>query len=181
MQSIIVLAIIICVCLHHRHHYHRRRCDGRINQLSSTLETEKLHAKVRRYTSPEEHPFYEALLPSPVLAELNFPQLLKGNKSDVNVNAEIMRWYHGKIIDRLCVTGDDEQHGSSVLCDINALQALSRRIHFGKFVAESKYLQDPDKYTELIKKRDAYGVLKLLTNVEVEKTVLRRAYVKAAR
>ena len=92
-----------------------------------------------------------------------------------------MRWYHGKIIDRLCVTGDDEQHGSSVLCDINALQSLSRRIHFGKFVAESKYLQDPIKYTELIQKRDVYGVLKLLTNVEVEKTVLRRAYVKAAR
>ena len=85
------MRMLVLTYHHHRHHYHHRRCDGRINQLSSTLETEKLHAKVRRYTSPEEHPFYEALLPSPVLAELNFPQLLKGNKSDVNVKLD---WWH---------------------------------------------------------------------------------------
>lgn len=39
----------------------------------------------------------------------------------------------------ICEPGDDEQHGSSVVCDVNALQALSRRVHLGKFVAESKF------------------------------------------
>mmetsp|Transcript_26180 Transcript_26180/g.57964 ORF Transcript_26180/g.57964 Transcript_26180/m.57964 type:complete len:327 (-) Transcript_26180:208-1188(-) len=145
------------------------------------IETEKLHAKVRRYTSPEEHAFYEELLPLPILSEIQFPQLLVVNKSDVNVNAEIMRWYTGKIVDRLAIAGDDEQHGSSVLCDINALQSISRRIHFGKFVAESKFLQDPDAYTNLVRQRDARGILQLLTNVEVERGVLRRAFVKASR
>jgi chorismate mutase len=145
------------------------------------LETEKLHSKVRRYTSPEEHPFFPSLLPSPILPELSYPQqiLLKG-KGAVDVNCEIMRWYEEKIIDRLCVPGDDEQHGSSVLCDITALQALSRRIHYGKFVAESKFLKDPDTYTRLAHENNVTGIVDLLTNVEVEKRVLRRAFVKAS-
>lgn len=39
----------------------------------------------------------------------------------------------------ICEPGDDEQHGSSVVCDVSVLQALSRRVHLGKFVAESKF------------------------------------------
>lgn len=123
------------------------------------IETEKLHSKVRRYTSPEEHPFYESFLPPPILVELNFPALLSVKKSDVDVNSEVMRWYVEKIIDRLCVPGDDEQHGSSVLCDINALQALSRRVHYGKFVAESKFLSKPELYKQLVKNGDVLGIL----------------------
>ena len=145
------------------------------------IETEKLHAKVRRYTSPEEHAFYPNLLPSPILPVLDYPQLLKVvDKNAVNVNSEVLRWYQEKIIDRLCVSGDDEQHGSSVLCDIAALQALSKRVHYGKFVAESKYIQNPNAYNELIKNNDVQGVLNLLTNVEVERNVIRRAFVKAS-
>jgi chorismate mutase len=91
-----------------------------------------------------------------------------------------MRWYVSKIIDRLCLAGDDEQHGSSVLCDIAALQALSRRVHYGKFVAESKFLADPAVYTKLVAQGDVAGILELLTNVEVERRVLRRSFVKAS-
>lgn len=144
------------------------------------IETEKLHAKVRRYTSPEEHAFYEDRLPTPILGELNFPKLIPVNKSDVQVNTEIMRWYTGRIVDRLCYPGDDEQHGSAVLCDIAALQALSRRIHMGKFVAESKFLKDSETYTSLLRAGDVLGVLELLTNREVERAVLRRAFLKAS-
>lgn len=43
----------------------------------------------------------------------------------------------------ICEPGDDEQHGSSVVCDVSALQALSRRVHLGKFVAESKFQVTP--------------------------------------
>lgn len=145
------------------------------------IETEKLHAKVRRYTSPEEHPFYESFLPPPILTELNYPQLLSVRKRDVDVNNEVMRWYVEKIIDRLCVSGDDEQHGSSVLCDISSLQALSRRVHFGKFVAESKYQKNPDLYSSLIKRGDVEGIINNLTNKAVEISVLRRSFIKASR
>ncbi len=145
------------------------------------IETEKLHSKVRRYTSPEEHPFFPNLLPPPILSPLTFPEALcRVNKSLVDVNSEVLRWYTEKIIGRLCVDGDDEQHGSSVLCDISALQALSRRVHYGKFVAESKYLQNPEEYATMINEGNVKGVLDLLTNIEVERNVIRRAFVKAS-
>jgi chorismate mutase len=145
------------------------------------LETEKLHAKVRRYTSPEEHPFFPSFLPEPILPALKFPQQISPiPKSAVDVNAEVMRWYVEKIIDRLCIAGDDEQHGSSVLCDIAAMQALSRRVHFGKFVAESKFLKDPETYTTHLKNKNVEAIVNLLTNVDVERKVLRRAFVKAS-
>jgi chorismate mutase len=47
--------------------------------------------------------------------------------------------YINEIIPAVCKPGDDEQHGSSTLCDITALQAISKRIHLGKFVAETKF------------------------------------------
>lgn len=144
------------------------------------IETEKLHSKVRRYTSPEEHPFFESLLPPPIITELEYPQLLSVKKGIVNVNSEVMRWYVEKIIDRLCLNGDDEQHGSSVLCDIAALQAISRRVHIGKFVAESKFMESPEDYTRMVKEGDVHGILTKLTNKEVERKVLRRAFLKAS-
>ena len=144
------------------------------------LETEKLHSKVRRYTSPEEHAFNPLLLPPPVLPKLDYPNLLVSEKSAVDVNVEVIKWYVGKIIDRLCLAGDDEQHGSSVLCDIAAMQALSRRVHYGKFVAESKFLGDPELYGRLVAEGNVAAIITSLTNVEVERRVLRRAFVKAS-
>ena len=145
------------------------------------LETEKLHAKVRRYTSPEEHPFYPTFLPQPILPDISYPiTICPIQKNAVDVNSEVMRWYVEKIIDRLCIEGDDEQHGSSVLCDIAAMQALSRRVHYGKFVAESKFVKDPEIYTAHLKEGNVIAVIDLLTNVEVERKVLRRAFDKAS-
>jgi hypothetical protein len=34
------------------------------------------------------------------------------------------------------IAGDDGNYGSSAVCDTECLQALSKRIHFGKFIAE---------------------------------------------
>jgi chorismate mutase len=144
-------------------------------------ETEKLHAKIRKYTSPEEHAFFPGTLPDPILPALNFPALITAESKRVSdVNPEILRWYQDKILLRMCVDGDDEQYGSSAMCDMACLQALSRRIHYGKFVAESKYLDNPAGYQELVKKEDTKGIIELLTNVEVEKKVIRRAYAKAS-
>ncbi len=144
-------------------------------------ETEKLHAKVRRYTSPEEHAFFPDALPEPVLPALDFPKLITTESKKVSdVNSDILSWYTGKILERLCVEGDDEQYGSSSMCDIACLQALSRRIHYGKFVAESKFLGNPDKYRELVANGDTRGIIELLTNLEVEKKVIRRAYAKTS-
>lgn len=144
------------------------------------IETEKLHSKVRRYTSPEEHAFFPNLLPPPVLPVLDYPKILTVDKNAVNVNGEVLRWYVETIIDKLCVHGDDEQHGSTVLCDIACLQALSRRIHLGKFVAESKFQESEETYRQLIQEGKVAEIVTKLTNVEVERNVLRRAFIKAS-
>lgn len=149
--------------------------------------TEALHYAVRRYTSPEEHAFFPHRLPSTTKKvleqELEYPKDLLssvGGASDVNFNPILLEKYINVIVPAICIPGDDEQHGSSGLADIALLQALSRRVHYGKFVAESKYLADPEAYQALVDANDAEGVMKLLTNEAVEAQVLRRARLKAA-
>lgn len=39
----------------------------------------------------------------------------------------------------IAAAGDDNNHGSAVTLDVLVLQALSKRIHYGKFVAEAKF------------------------------------------
>ena len=149
------------------------------------MGTEALHYAVRRYTSPEEHAFFPERLPDAKMAlgELEYPQDLLSNiggASDVNFNRILLQKYIDVIVPSIVEKGDDEQHGSSVLADVAVLQALSKRVHYGKFVAESKYLADPEGYQKLVDAGDAEGVMKLLTNEAVEAKVLRRARLKAA-
>jgi chorismate mutase len=150
------------------------------------MGTEALHYVVRRYASPEEHAFFPDRLPSKkkvLQVELEYPQDLLssiGGASDVNFNPILLEKYINVIVPSMAVVGDDEQHGSTALCDVTVLQALSRRVHYGKFVAESKYLGDPEEYQRLVEAGDAEGVMKLLTNEVVEAKVLRRARLKAA-
>jgi len=148
--------------------------------------TEVLHCSVRRYTSPEEHAFFPERLPveGPLqaLPELDYPpELLSsvGDANRVNINKQLLHIYRHDIVPNLCQKGDDEQHGSTVLADIAVLQALSRRIHYGKFVAESKYQSHPEAYQQLVDSQNPDGVMQLLTNSLVEHQVLRRARLKA--
>lgn len=50
-------------------------------------------------------------------------------------------------------------------------QALSKRIHYGKFVAEAKFLDDRRGYTMLIENKDSDAIMELLTNKNVEEQV----------
>jgi chorismate mutase len=148
--------------------------------------TEALHCGARRYKSPEEHAFFPERLPAgPIkaLPDLQYPQELLSSENgaaDVNFNKRLLQIYISQIVPAVCRAGDDEQHGSTVLCDIAVLQALSRRVHYGKFVAESKYRSDPTSYQKLVDANDAKGVMALLTDLIVEEKVLRRARLKAA-
>lgn len=45
-------------------------------------------------------------------------------------------------------------------------------MHYGKFVAEAKFLEQPGKYSELIRRQDGEGIMELLTNRTVEKQVI---------
>ncbi|KAL7310032.1 chorismate mutase aro7 [Mucor circinelloides] len=139
-------------------------------------ETEKVHAKVRRYTSPDEYAFTSPL-PEPILPPLDFAKFLQPN--DINVNDKIMDIYVKDIVPTITKSGDDMNYGSSVTKDIEALQALSKRIHFGKFIAESKFRSNPEEYIRLALAEDREKIDELLTNKAVEKKVLERLRRKA--
>ena len=53
----------------------------------------------------------------------------------------------------------------------SCLQALSKRIHYGKFVAEAKFQAHKEEYSDLIRRRDTDGIMRLLTDAVVEKKV----------
>lgn len=90
----------------------------------------------------------------------------------MDVNPQILSLYIEEIVPAVCKAGDDEQHGSSVLADITLLQAISKRIHLGKFVAETKFQEAEEKYRQLVMADDVDGVMELLTNRAVEERVL---------
>jgi chorismate mutase len=140
-------------------------------------ETEVIHAHMRRYTSPQEQPFFNNL-PDPLLPALhenNSP--IKNN--NINVNNEIRKMYEKETVPRLCEPGDDGQYGSSSVCDTTCLQAISTRVHFAQLVAESKYLDQQEEFDKYINARDEDALMNLITNKSVEAAVIERVHKKA--
>ncbi|KAK9896438.1 chorismate mutase [Cystobasidium minutum MCA 4210] len=152
-------------------------------------ETESMHAKVRRYESPDEYSFTpKELLSKPILPPLNYPRLLHPN--NVNVNDKIKDFYINKIIPAITsratsqlkggVTDDDGNYGSAACRDVEALQAISRRIHYGMFVSESKFRSAPADFIPHIYSRNTEALAGLITKPAVEAALLKRLAKKAA-
>lgn len=159
-------------------------------------ETETFHAKARRYTSPDEYPFTSDL-PDPVLLPLEFPKILYPNK--INVNPSILSFYTRAIVPRITrhatlalaatkrangIVGDGEfeddgNYGSAATIDVEVLQAISKRVHYGKFVSESKFQSNPAAFIPHILKRDGEALERLITKPEVERALLLRLRKKA--
>lgn len=147
-------------------------------------EQEKVHSRVRRYQAPDEYPFFPDALLEPILKPLDYPAVLHPN--DVNVNEKLKNVYINNILPAACAKADgreeeeSSQHfGSSAVDDISCLQALSRRIHYGKFVAESKFRKETDRFVKLVKDEDRKGIDVAITDAAVEKKVLERLRKKA--
>lgn len=147
-------------------------------------EQERLQSRVRRYESPDEYPFFPDVLEKPILQPLQYPRILHPN--DVNVNDVIKQRYINEILPAVCPQfgredrGEtQENYGSAATCDVSCLQALSRRIHFGKFVAEAKFRKDPETFVRLIRAGDRDGIDAAITDAKVEQKVLERLGLKA--
>lgn len=142
--------------------------------------TEEMDALFGRFCVPEERPFHTAL-PKPRRIVTLPPSGLKiAEYGAVSLTAEIRRRYL-ELVPRICEEGDDGQYGSSVEHDVYALQAISRRIHYGAlYVAEAKYRSDPERYRDLVARRDTRALTDALTRREVEERILDRVRHKVA-
>jgi chorismate mutase len=140
------------------------------------LNMEKIHSQLRRYESPDEVPFFPKEILEPLLPSINYPKILAFYADEININDMIKENYIEHIVP-LISAGNGEQPenlGSCSTCDIDNLQALSRRIHFGKFVAEAKFQNEREKYTKMILEKDVAGIEAAITNSAVEERILER-------
>lgn len=147
-------------------------------------ERERVDSRVRRYQSPDEYPFFPDVLEPPILAPIAYPRILHENS--VNINGLIKDRYINEILPAACrkpgraPRGEaQENYGSAATADVMALQALSRRIHFGKFVAEAKFKADPEGFARMIKANDRAGIEAAITVPAQEAKVLERLRLKA--
>lgn len=102
-------------------------------------ETETSHAKIRRYDSPDEHPFTPRdQLPTPILPPLEYPPLLY-DPTRINVNPQILEFYTKSIVPNITNESvkDDGNYGSAGTRDLECLQAISRRIHCGEHTSRT--------------------------------------------
>lgn len=127
------------------------------------------------------------LLPKPILEPLHYPKdLLHPAAKAIRINDLLWTEYIRRIVPSIAESKsklgilDDGNYGSTAVCDVHLLQAISRRIHLGLFVAESKFLS-PEKHNEylrLIEAQDEDGILKTLTDDKIEKELLERVVIK---
>ncbi|KAJ8541645.1 hypothetical protein K7X08_002461 [Anisodus acutangulus] len=164
---------------------YKQPCSVNIPDFSGSLfqylfqETEALQSKVGRYLSPEENPFFSNNLPDSIIPPTKCTPVLHPAAESVNVNEKILDVYINQILPLFCKEADDGNFATTAACDIHLLQALSRRIHYGKFVAEVKFRDCTDEYKPLILAKDRDALMKLLTFEAVEEMVKKRVAKKA--
>lgn len=159
-------------------------------------ETETFQAKARRFTSPDETPF-SSDLPEPILPSLNYPKILHPN--NVNANPSVLLFYVNDFVPRITQSAtlpvaaanrargiigeaefdDDGNYGSAATIDVEILQAISKRVHYGKFVSESKFQAHPSDFIPHILNPNRKELEALITKPEVERALLARLRKKA--
>jgi chorismate mutase len=138
------------------------------------LMSEEMDAQFGRFCAPEERPFCSGLPASRRKVSIPDTGLFIDDYDKINLTCDINACYR-RLVDILCMSGDDGQYGSSVEHDVFALQAISRRIHYGSFyVAESKYRSNSGIFDRLIKAGNTDGINEQLTRKEVEEKILVR-------
>ncbi|XP_058076432.1 chorismate mutase 2-like [Magnolia sinica] len=132
---------------------------------------------VGRYENPE-CPFFPDDLPSPLAPPPDHTQVLYPKAASININKTIWNMYINKLLPLFTAEGDDGNYASTATCDLACLQAISRRIHYGMYVAEIKFRDCPQEYGPAVCAQNRDALMKMLT-FENEEMVKRRVEKKA--
>ncbi|GMJ15834.1 chorismate mutase 2 [Hibiscus trionum] len=158
---------------------------GSLPGLSASLlqffvkQTEAVQATAGRYENPEEHPFFPDNLPPSLVPHFKYPEVLHPAAMSININKVIWDMYFNKLLPLFVAPGDDGNYASTAARDLECLQALSRRIHYGKLVAEVKFRDEQKDYEPPIRAQDRDTLASLLTFADVEEAVKKRVAKKA--
>ncbi|MCO5580740.1 hypothetical protein L7F22_034610 [Adiantum nelumboides] len=161
-------------------HAKTKHIEVKYHFIKSVLDDKAIElVEVRRYQSPDEHPYFPDLLPAPLLPPLHYPQILHKCAPTININSLIWKLYFDELLPRFSTKGDDGNYGSTAVCDVLCLQALSKRIHYGKFVAEAKFRESPELFESAIRAKDEEALMSIITYEAVEEKVQKRVEEKA--
>ena len=140
---------------------------------------ENAQSQAGRYEAFDENPFYKGLNKTQVKRMYNteIPLNIVKYSHKINCSSWIKIPYL-KFIKELCKEGNDYHYGDTVMCDISALQIISKRIHYGILVMEGIYEKNKDKYNAFLKEENDVMICNLLKDVNVEKKVLERVKMK---
>ncbi|KAG8058285.1 hypothetical protein GUJ93_ZPchr0002g25001 [Zizania palustris] len=153
--------------------------DGRSLAEFFVREAEVLQAKAGHYQKPEDVPFFPQDLLSPLFPSKGYSKVLHSFASSVSVNDAIWKMYFNELLPLFTVDDDDDYYAETVALDFACLKALSRRIHYGKYVAEVKFKDAPQDYSPLIHAKDTDALMNLLTFKAVEEKVKKSVEKKA--
>ncbi|KAL0903579.1 hypothetical protein M5K25_027968 [Dendrobium thyrsiflorum] len=142
-------------------------------------ESEAMEAKFGRYQNPEELPFFPDYKQPQLAPPHKFPNILHPPAASVNISRKIWDMYFNDFLPLFTKKSADGNYQQTVASDLICLQALSRRIHSGRFVAEIKFRDSPQNYTPAIQAKDSETLMKLLTFASVEEAVVKRVFKKA--
>lgn len=105
---------------------------------------ERNHAELGRYAFASQDAFTDVSKVQPVIMRETPSSPVKVMPS--GVGNEVLNFYQ-QWVKRACEPGDDSTtYGESVTTDVLALLAIMERVNLGKAVAESKFLEMPDKF-----------------------------------
>lgn len=132
---------------------------------------ERNHAELGRYTFAAQDAYTDVSGIEPIIQRAAPTSVLRAMPS--GVGNRIMEFY-GDWIEAACVQGDDSRtYGETVTTDVLALLAIMERVNLGKAVAESKFLDMPDKFKATEGDRDA--MLAYIVRSDREEQVLKIA------
>jgi chorismate mutase len=153
--------------------------EGRLTLNDYLMDRETLDATWGRYGDRREHSFFfQGSVPAMLRG---YPQPLEASK--VNRNQEIYDIYLASALRMICRDQRDlpTEYCSGFEADVTALHEISRRVHLGEFVAESKWQDEEDAIRRLVETRDIPALTEALRNRTVERAVTERVGDKAER
>lgn len=114
---------------------------------------EAAHAELGRFKYADQEPYTDVDHIEPIIVRGSPPSPIYPMRS--GVGGRIIDFYLSWV-SRGCEPGSDaDTFGESVTADVNALLAIMERINLGKYVAESKYGDAPEKFKAANGEREA--------------------------